>query len=283
VTGNLHEPLHNLTDYSKSGIPACPTEVAAYVHGVGVDDTNANEQAQRISLSLDTNNYAIPVIGFSWDSNTSPLQKDWWKIAKEISQKNRPKLAQFIVDYMTDCRQKKQDATIRIIAHSLGAQVFESALSYLNNSQEWNENKSMIKSVHFLGAAIDSSVAAKNTSFGKNIVHNVNNFDNLYSPEDNALESSYSDTDKEEALGLTGILNEKEEPENYIPHNVETEILPFPDADGNGVLGCFDNFVIYWGDNHCGYMGFRYLFPYNDKLKDDGAINIIADDWQKEQ
>lgn len=280
ATGKLREPPHNITDYSKSGIPACSPEIVIYVHGVGVDESSAKEQTQRVSMSLDANNYLIPVIGFSWDSNTDLHQKDWWKIAKEISQQNGPKLAQFIVDYMTDCRQTEQDTIIRIIAHSLGARVTESILANLNNSQAWNSNNFTIKSVHFLGAAIDSKVAEIDTSFGKNIAHYVKNFYNLYSPEDNALETSYRDTEKEEALGLVGILNEQDEPENYISHNVEMEILPFPDADGNGYLGCFDYGIIYWGDNHCGYMGFKY--PYSNILKDDGAINIIAEDWQKE-
>ena len=30
-----------------------------------------------------------------------------------------------------------------------------------------------------------------------------------------------------------------------------------------------------WGDNHCGYIGFRQPLPY--PLLDDGAINVVVE------
>ena len=50
----------------------------------------ANEQFDRTAKSLTVNNYSIPLIGFSWDSNT-PLNKDGWEMAKNIARDNGSK------------------------------------------------------------------------------------------------------------------------------------------------------------------------------------------------
>ena len=81
----------------------------------GLTKASANEQFNRTAISLATNNYAIPLIGFSWDSNT-PFNEDGWKTAKTIAEKNGLKLARFIIDFKNEC----QDTDIRLIAHSLG-------------------------------------------------------------------------------------------------------------------------------------------------------------------
>ena len=38
-----------------------------------------------------------------------------------------------------------------------------------------------------------------------------------------------------------------------------------------------DNAASRWGNNHSGYIGIRGI---NGKLKDDGAINVIVEDWK---
>jgi len=50
----------------------CPPqkEVVIYIHGAWTAETSANEQFNRTAMSLAINNYTIPLIGFSWDSNT---------------------------------------------------------------------------------------------------------------------------------------------------------------------------------------------------------------------
>ena len=94
---------HNRTDYeyyhdNSSGIEGeiiCPhqKQIAIYIHGVWTDETSANEQFDRTAKSLAANNYSIPLIGFSWDSNT-PLNKNGWEIAKNIARDTGLKLAQ---------------------------------------------------------------------------------------------------------------------------------------------------------------------------------------------
>ena len=69
---------------------------------------------------------------------------------------------------------------------------------------------------------------------------------------------------------------------NYNDTNVAYEIPPFSDADGDGnVQECFEDIkpVRVWRDNHCGYIGFRQ--PYSNSLLDDGAINIVVENWKK--
>lgn len=69
-------------------------------------------------------------------------------------------------------------------------------------------------------------------------------------------------------------------PINYTERNVKFEIPPLKRASGIYQSFC-DKAVYRWGDNHCGYIGFRERYPYNQILKDDGAINVIATDWKR--
>jgi hypothetical protein len=51
-------------------INSCPRELGIYVHGWRATEEDAEEQTQRVFLSLQKSGYIIPLIGFSWDSNT---------------------------------------------------------------------------------------------------------------------------------------------------------------------------------------------------------------------
>jgi hypothetical protein len=97
VTAEL-DPKYNLTDYlyysdvsennsrTEKNEIMCPSqkEIAIYVHGAWTNEASANEQFNRTAMSLAANNYGIPLIGFSWDSNT-PFNEDGWKTAKIIA------------------------------------------------------------------------------------------------------------------------------------------------------------------------------------------------------
>lgn len=48
----------------------CPGQLAIYVHGIWANKNQAIEQTQRVFLSLQKSRYNIPLIGFSWDSDT---------------------------------------------------------------------------------------------------------------------------------------------------------------------------------------------------------------------
>ncbi|MGH9953624.1 MAG: DUF726 domain-containing protein, partial [Nitrososphaeraceae archaeon] len=262
---------HNTTDYafsndftSNNGNKVfnkftCPPgkEIAIYIHGAWTDEQAANEQFNRTAMSLISNNYTIPLNGFSWDSNT-PLNKSGWETAKNIAEMNGPKLAQFVIDFKNKCK----NTDIRFIAHSLGAEIVNSTLINLNKSQQWDERSGLnITSVHLLGAAIDRSSVAANMTLGNAINNVVGDFYNLRDSEDNMLEYIYRSIEKRDALGLLGISHSMPMPRNYFERQVNSEIPPIQDVDGNSKLDCFDFFVILPGDNHCGYMGARGLPP----------------------
>ena len=284
-------PEYNSTDYlyynnisqstndSLQNEIMCPSEkeIVIYIHGAWTDEISANEQVNRTAMSLQLNNNTIPLIGFSWDSNTS-FSEEGWKNAKTIAASNGPKLAQFILDFKNKC----EDSDIRLIAHSLGASVVNSTLVSLSNNQGMNTNSDFnITSVHLLGAAIDRGEIAANTTFGKTIEQVVDNFYNLRNAEDNMLEYIYRNVENKDALGLLGIQHSLPIPGDYIERQVDTEIPPIQDADGNSKLDCFDYFVLLPGDNHCGYIGFRGLPPFENILRSDGSMDVVVQDWQK--
>jgi pimeloyl-ACP methyl ester carboxylesterase len=270
---------HNIEDYDSYNVPGLNgnlssdnKELAVYIHGVWTGQVAAKEQTDRINLSLISNEYSLPVVGFSWDSNTV-INPSGWNIAKSIAKQNGPKLAKFLSDFRTNCPNHK----IRLIAHSLGAKVVESALIRLNNNEPWKNNSSYnITSVHLIGAAISDRAPSKNTQFGIAIDNTVNNFYNLYNPKDNLLLSAYIKTENENPLGLFGLNKAEPFPINYTEQNVMLEIPPFRKA--SGIYKPFiDNRVSEWGNNHSGYIGFRDV---NGKLKNDGAIKVIVADWK---
>ena len=270
---------HNTEDYDSHNVPGLNgnpypdnNELAIYIHGVWTGQIAAKEQIDRINLSLISNEYNLPVAGFSWDSNTV-INPSGWTIAKSIAKQNGPKLAKFLSDFRTNCPNHK----IRLIAHSLGAKVVENALIRLNNNETWKNNSSYnITSVHLIGAAISDRATSKNSQFGTAIDNIVTNFYNLYNPKDNLLRSAYIKTEKENPLGLFGLNKAEPFPSNYTERNVMLEIPPLKKA--SGIYKPFvDNTVSEWGNNHSGYIGFRGV---NGKLKNDGAINVIVADWK---
>ena len=205
-TGQLSS-LKNMEDYDSFYVPGLNgnlssenKELAVYIHGVWTGQIAAKEQIDRINLSLISNEYNLPVAGFSWDSNTV-INPSGWTIAKSIAKQNGPKLAKFLSDFKTNCPNHK----IRLIAHSLGAKVVESALINLNNNETWKNNSAYnITSIHLIGAAISDRATSKNTQFGSAIDNTVNNFYNLYNPKDNLLQGLYIKTENENPLGLLG-------------------------------------------------------------------------------
>ena len=251
----------------------CPPEIAMYIHGFNRNQAEAGEEFNRLQTSLNHNNYTIPLIGFSWISNTT------WDKAKINAQNNGQELTKFIIGFDKRC----PNTNIRIIAHSLGAAVVDSTLVNLDfylDSKTSNNNSKIIKSVHLLGAAINNKLIAKNTAFGNATEHIVDKFYNLYSPEDDGLQYNKI-FEKHDPLGLVGSPNGTA-PLNYNQTNVANEIPPISDADGDGnVEECFEDIkpVLVRGDNHCGYIGFRQ--PFSASLIDDGVVNILVEDWRK--
>jgi hypothetical protein len=265
----------------------CQGEIAIYVHGVWSSRESAIEQVQRVDISLtEGNDYDVTIVGFSWDSDTS-VNPFGWKIAKEIANKNGELLADLIVDYKVACPNDE----VRLISHSLGSRVILSALQSLHDEARG----SIIRSVHLLGAAVDQEQVSTNDRLclsnipplpcsGAAIESTVQtNLYNLRNLEDNFL-VVYGFYEEDNALGLFGSYGR--EPENYEEYSVLFSIPPISNADGDPNTDCADSFIGAlgwalhggWGDNHCGYMGFRTL-PLSDPLK-DGAIENVVRNWR---
>lgn len=202
----------------------------------------------------------IPLIGFSWDSDTAFSLDDMstsqrgWNIAKNIANKNGPLLEQFIDSFRQECREDN----LRIIAHSLGARVVLSAIQslYVNHNTTVLPSKT-ITSVHLLGPAVnDEQVSLEEDECSINspplecsgdaIDSEVIHFYNLYNPQDNMLAyeqwsipfcwnpflpatcyiididypSPYHYTEGGNPLGAYHIVGKINVPENYQEYNV---------------------------------------------------------------
>lgn len=284
-TGELNNSLHTTEDYYCLNVPGFGGirrpenyELILYIHGVWSGPISAREQLGRIKLSLNANGYAGPVICYSWDSNTA-VNPSGWALAKSIADQNGSKLARFLSDY----KVKYPNDNIRIVVHSLGAKIVESALLSLDKNQTWNKNSVFdITSIHLIGAAISDTATSKNKPFGIAIDNIVKNFYNLYSSEDKVLQSLYVNTENEYPLGLFGMNREEPAPANYVEYDVKSEIPPLKSASGM-YQPYSDNSVNGWGDNHSGYIGFRERYPSHKYLKDDGAVNLIVKDWRNKE
>lgn len=123
------DSIYNLVE-NNDELRECPSEVVLYIHGVWVGGNSLEKPSEvfdRLKLSLQSNNYTYPLIGYTWDSDTD-ISPDGWNAAKKIATKNGENLAIFINDYKQQCPLTE----IRVIAHSLGARVILSALDSLD-------------------------------------------------------------------------------------------------------------------------------------------------------
>jgi hypothetical protein len=251
-------------------------------------------------MSLEKNNYLIPLIGFSWDSDI-----DWFD-AKTLAKENGKKLASFIFNYMNKCQlQGNKTSDIRLIGHSIGSRVILSTLDNLRTlmAKDNNTNNDFkIASVHILGAAVDNEEVSKNSikhynlpswlhdssdvkkAYGQVIGQVVSKFYNLFNPADNVLEFVYPGFEGlDRALGENGKqLNPQVlTPVNYLDVYIQDEIKPLMDADADGESDfglCYITCYADVGDNHGGYIGFRNNTDKN-MLQDDGVMNIVVDHW----
>ncbi len=319
LTGKAIIPNSTYSLVDNNGeVIGCPPEIVVYVHGVWVGDNSLekpDEVFDRLKISLQSNRYQFPLVGYSWNSDTN-VSPEGWNIAKQIAAKNGDLLAIFIKDYRQQCLQTE----VRVVAHSLGSRVVLDALDYLNNNNTQNNDNIKISSSHLLVAAVDNEEVSSNSNegnddnppssssssstsplygssvkstYGNAIEQKSTSFYNLYNPEDDVLEPDaeclfslcqpvyYPHYEGDLALGQSGSQPGVSLPNNYIQSNVLDEIYFDSDANGNGKCDLTIPFTsacsIYrTGDNHFGYIGFR---ANETEIIDDGAVNRIVNDW----
>ena len=128
--------------------------------------------------------YKNPVIGYSYDSNTTGAQYilhalHALHIGVIIANKNGRNLAKFVIDF----KQKSPETKIRLMGHSLGAHVI---LSTIKNLAKNTKNKGIIEAVYLFGGSIPSdALSAKNALYVQKIVSKK--IRNYYSPHDEVL------------------------------------------------------------------------------------------------
>ena len=177
-------------------------ELTIMIHGLRNDNTGAIAKVILAKNKLKKLGYSYPIIGYSYDSNTTGAHlikyvKRSLAAGQVIAKKNGRNLGKFIEDFKVNSPSTK----IRLIGHSLGSQVILSTLQYLAKKKK---NTGIVESVYLFGASITDDVPASK-KYGKILQDIVNTkIVNHYAPSDKVL--GWADKEKfvKGPLGLNG-------------------------------------------------------------------------------
>ena len=159
-------------------------EITIMIHGLRNNTSGALTKFVIAKRKLAQLGYKNPVIGYSYDSNTTGAQYilhalHALHVGVIIANKNGRNLAKFVTDF----KQKSPETKIRLMGHSLGAHVI---LSMIKNLAKNTRNKGIIEAVYLFGGSIPSdSLSVKNASYVQKIV--CAKIRNYYSPYDEVL------------------------------------------------------------------------------------------------
>jgi len=224
------------TSYGKAGtldqtIDAEPDETTVFVHGWLANSRAALGRMSMLRYSLREAGYEGDVVGFTWDSEEVAHR---WKLGRRISERNGPKLAQFIVDY-----HDKTGSNVRLLSNSLGARVVLEAVRSLHRSGV----DDVVESVSMTGAAADSDSVALDGRYGEALDEAVGETHNYWIEHDGILNQQYRLIEFSGALGGKGA--EGETPRNYHDHQVS--YVPDHYSFYRPGKGCMDQVVDDWG------------------------------------
>jgi pimeloyl-ACP methyl ester carboxylesterase len=177
-------------------------EVIVFVHGYDVttDDDQDINIPYTAELAFEENDTYETNVGYSWDSDTD------WGTAVHIAKKNGRKLASWVADH-----NDRGGDPVRVVGHSLGAQVVVSAVSQL---AAWDRSNA-IKECVLLGAAIGDRSVALEGDYGYDVQESVYSFSNYYKTDDDVLDTWYTMATWDTALGEEGIQDGTSPPYNY--------------------------------------------------------------------
>ena len=159
-------------------------EITIMIHGLRNNAPGALTKFVTAKKRLAYLGYKNPVVGYSYDSNTTGAQYISYALhalhtGLIIAGKNGRNLAKFVTDF----KQKSPETKIRLMGHSLGAHVI---LSMIDNLARNAKNKGIIEAVYFFGGSIPSdALNPKNGSHAQRIV--ATKIKNYYSPDDEVL------------------------------------------------------------------------------------------------
>jgi esterase/lipase superfamily enzyme len=179
-------------------------ELTIMIHGLRNDNAGAVAKVVLAKNKLKNLNYFYPVIGFSYDSNTTGAHlikyaKRSLDAGQVIAKKNGRNLGKFVEDFKSNSPNTK----IRLIGHSLGTQVILSTLEYLSKKKK---NIGVVESVYFFGASITDDVPSSK-KYGKILQDTVNKkIVNHYAPSDEVLGWANKEKFVKSPLGLNGAI-----------------------------------------------------------------------------
>ena len=159
-------------------------EITIMIHGLRNNASGALTKFVTAKKRLAYLGYKNPVVGYSYDSNTTGVQYISYalhalQIAQIIASKNGRNLAKFVTDF----KQMSPETKIRLMGHSLGVHVIQSTIKNLARN---TKNKGIIEAVYFFGGSIPSdALNSKNGSHAQRIV--ATKIKNYYSPDDEVL------------------------------------------------------------------------------------------------
>ncbi|RMW35256.1 MAG: DUF726 domain-containing protein [Nitrosopumilus sp.] len=179
-------------------------ELTIMIHGLRNDNAGAIAKAVLARNRLRKLGYSHPVIGFSYDSNTTGAHlikhaKHALAVGQSIAKKNGRNLGKFIEDF----KESSPKSKIRLMGHSLGSQVILSTIEYLAKKKE---NSGILESVYFFGASITEDVPSSK-KYGKllqTVVHKK--ILNHYAPSDEVLRWADDKKYVSGPLGLNGAI-----------------------------------------------------------------------------
>ncbi len=178
-------------------------ELVIMIHGLRNDKASALQKFVIAKKRLKQLGYVYPVIGYTYDSNTTGahLKKSALKallVGQKIAKANGHNLSKFIIDY----KKKNPNTKIRLIGHSLGTEVI---LSTIKKLVYGSKNKDIVESVYFFGSSLPSDILGikKYGKYFQKIVRN--RVKNYYSPTDEVLKQSHNDGSVKNPLGYIGI------------------------------------------------------------------------------
>ena len=159
-------------------------EITIMIHGLRNNAPGALTKFVIAKKRLAYLGYKNPVVGYSYDSNTTGAQYISYALhalhtGLIIACKNGRNLAKFVTDF----KQKSPETKIRLMGHSLGAHVI---LSMIDNLARNAKNKGIIEAVYFFGGSIPSdALNPRNGPATQKIV--TTKIRNYYSPHDDVL------------------------------------------------------------------------------------------------
>ena len=159
-------------------------DITIMIHGLRNNASGALTKFVIAKKRLVQLGYKNPVIGYSYDSNTTGVQYITSALhalytGVTIANKNGRNLARFITDF----KRKSPNTKIRVIGHSLGAHVIQSTIKNLAKNVK---NKGIIEAVYFFGGSIpNDALSTRNGITAQKIV--ATKIRNYYSPHDDVL------------------------------------------------------------------------------------------------